>query len=211
MDDKLLNQLGGDRIATRQIDELIGLARGLIADDQLNEKEAEFLQTWLAANLHITNQPVIRDLYRRVTEMLGEGVLGQDEKSELLDTLKGFSNQDIGLGEVLKASALPLDDPEPAITFAGQRYCFTGTFNFGQRKECEKAVIALGATAGSLTQQTNVLVIGIYATESWKHSSFGNKIIRACEERCWATDRHRVGDALEDASQKFVSNLNACF
>ena len=41
----------------------------------------------------------------------------------------------------------------------------------------------LGAEAGSLTQKTNVLVVGIYATDSWKHSSFGNKIMKACEWR----------------------------
>jgi NAD-dependent DNA ligase len=183
MDDNLINQLGSDRIASRQIDELIGIARGLVADDHLHEKEAAFLQKWLAANLHITDQPVIRTLYQRIKEMLKDGTLDQDEQAELLDTLKIFSNQDIELGEVLKATSLPLDDPEPPLSFAGQRYCFTGTFAFGQRKECEQAVAEMGAEVGSLTQKTNVLVIGIYATESWKHSSFGNKIIKACEWR----------------------------
>lgn len=183
MDDKLLNQLGSDRIASRQIDELIGIARGLVADDHLNKTEAEFLQKWLAANLHIADQPVIRILYQRITEMLKDGTLDPDEQSELLDTLKVFSNQDIELGEVLKATSLPLDNPEPHLRFVGQRYCFTGTFAFGQRKECERAVIQMGADVGGLTQKTNVLVIGIYATESWKHSSFGNKIVKACEWR----------------------------
>lgn len=62
-------------------------------------------------------------------------------------------------------------------------YCFTGTFNYGQRKHCEQAVKERGASAGSLTQKTNVLVIGVYATESWKHSSFGAKILKACDFR----------------------------
>jgi NAD-dependent DNA ligase len=87
------------------------------------------------------------------------------------------------LGEVLKSASIPLCDPPPSLSFAHQRYCFTGTFNFGPRKDCEAAVTALGAQAGGLTQKTNVLVVGIYATESWKHSSFGNKIMKACEFR----------------------------
>lgn len=44
-------------------------------------------------------------------------------------------------------------------------------------------MIERGAKAGSIAQKTNVLVIGVYATESWKHSSFGNKILQAVEWR----------------------------
>jgi len=182
--DEFYNRVGGDRIGSRQIDELIGIARGLVADNQINQAEVEFLQKWLAANLHINDQPVVRVLYKRIGEMLSDCVIDDDEKTELLDTLNAFSNRQIdGLGEILKATSLPLNDPEPPLTFAGQRYCFTGTFNFGCRKDCESAVEGLGAEVGSLTQKTNVLVIGIYATDSWKHSSFGNKIMKACEWR----------------------------
>ncbi|UGY16324.1 BRCT domain-containing protein [Bradyrhizobium septentrionale] len=198
--DDFYNRVGGDRIGSRQIDELIGIARGLVADNQISQAEVEFLQKWLAANLHISDQPVVRVLYKRVTEMLSDGIVDDSEKAELLDTLNRFSNRDIGgLGEILKSTSLPLNDPEPPLTFAGQRYCFTGTFNFGCRKECEQAVQTLGAEVGSLTQKTTVLVIGIYATDSWKHSSFGNKIMKACEWRddglpiCLVSETHWKG------------------
>jgi NAD-dependent DNA ligase len=182
-DDAFYNRVGGDRIASRQIDELIGLARGLVADGQINQPEAEFLRKWLVANSVVSDQPVIRVLYRRVTEMLSDGVLDDDEMVELLETLNRFSSSDFELGEVLKSTSLPLCDPAPSLTFPGQRYCFTGTFNYGQRKHCEAAVASRGAEFGSLTQRTNVLVVGVYATDSWKHSSFGNKILQACEWR----------------------------
>jgi NAD-dependent DNA ligase len=181
--DEFYNRVGGDRITSRQIDELIGIARGLVADDQINQSEVEFLRKWLAANAIISDQPVVRVLYRRITQMLADGIVDEEEKLELLDTLNSFSRRDFELGEVLKSTSLPLCDPPPALTFPHQRYCFTGTFNFGQRKDCEAAVTNLGAEVGGLTKKTNVLVIGIYATESWKHSSFGNKIMKACELR----------------------------
>jgi NAD-dependent DNA ligase len=176
-------RVGADRLASRQIDELIGIARGLVADNVINETEVEFLGNWLSSNQHINDQPLIKVLFHRVQEMLRDGIVDDDEKSELLDTLNQFSNRDTGLGEILKSTTLPLDNPEPMLTFPGKRFCFTGTFQFGQRKECEAAVEGLGASFGALTQKTNVLVIGIYATDSWKHSSFGNKILRACEWR----------------------------
>jgi NAD-dependent DNA ligase len=182
-DDKDLNRLGGDRISARQVDELIGLSRGLIADGVLNASEVEFLQKWLAANLAITNQPLIRTLYKRVEEILADGEVDDEEQRDLIATLNSLSTRDFELGEVLKSTTLPLCNPAPSLTFGGRRYCFTGTFNFGQRKYCEQTVTARGATCGSLSQKTNVLVIGMYATESWKHSAFGNKIIQACEWR----------------------------
>lgn len=183
MDDKFYNQVGGDRIASRQIDELIGIARGISADGVLNQAEADFLQKWLAANYTISDQPVIRTLYSRVSEMLSDGFLDPEESADLLETLNRFSNLDFELGEVLKSTSLPLCEPQPNLVFEGNLYCFTGTFNYGQRKHCEEAVVLRGGACGSLTRKTNVLVIGMYATESWKHSSFGNKIMKACEMR----------------------------
>ena len=51
------NTVGGDRITSRQIDELVGLARGVAADGVINQAEVEFLQKWLAANRAISDQP----------------------------------------------------------------------------------------------------------------------------------------------------------
>lgn len=183
MDDSLRNMLGSDRLNTRQIDELIGIARGLTADGQLNQPEIEFLQSWLAMNCAISDQPVINILYQRINGILADGIADAEETAELLETLRRFTGDKMELGEMAKASDLPVCNPAPPLSFSGMRYCFTGTFNFGQRKHCESAVLGRGANVGSLTQKTDVLVIGAYATESWKHSSFGNKILQACEWR----------------------------
>ena len=128
MEDRLLNQLGADRIAARQIDELIGLARGLAADGDLNQAEVEFLQKWLAANEAISHQQLIRTLYQRINDVLADGVLDGEEKIVLLETLNSFSRRDFELGEILKPSTLPLCDPAPPLAFDGWTYCFTGTF-----------------------------------------------------------------------------------
>jgi NAD-dependent DNA ligase len=183
MDDKSYNRLGGDRITSRQIDELIGIARGLVADERINQAEVEFLQKWLAANAEISDRPVVRVLYARVNTMLADGIVDEEEKAELLDTLNQFASRDFELGEVLKSTTLPLCNPAPTLAFPGRLYCFTGTFNYGQRKYCEQAVSDRGGIAGGLSQKTEFLLIGAYATESWKHSSFGNKILKACEWR----------------------------
>ncbi len=183
MDDNLLNRLGSDRITARQIDELVGLARGVAADGDLNQAEVEFLQKWLAANAAVSEQPLIRTLYSRINEVLADGVLDAEEKAVLLETLNSFSSRDFELGEVLKSSTLPLCDPAPTLSFPRRTYCFTGTFIYGQRKHCEQAVTERGGFCGGLSRKTEVLVVGAYATESWKHSSFGNKILQASDWR----------------------------
>ncbi|HWU16470.1 MAG TPA: BRCT domain-containing protein [Devosia sp.] len=202
MDDEFYNRVGGDRIESRQIDELIGISRGLIADGHINQAEVEFLQKWLVANMEVSQQPLIRVLYRRIDDVLADGIADEDEKVELLDTLSRFSRQDFEIGEPLKATTLPLCQPAPALTFSGLRYTFTGTFNYGQRKHCEAAVIERGATVGGIAQKTNVLVIGIYATESWKHSLFGNKIEQAVE---WREQGYPIAIVSEE---HWVSHLN---
>jgi NAD-dependent DNA ligase len=183
MDEVRLNRLSSDRLQSRQIDELIGIARGLIADGAINDAEVLFLEKWLAANLAISHQPLIATLYQRVQEILADGVVDVDERSELFATLRSFSASEFELGEALPATTLPFTIPEPALDFRGRLYCFTGTFHFGQRKHCEAEVIARGGLCGAVTRQTNFLVVGAYATESWKHSSFGNKILKAVELR----------------------------
>ncbi len=181
--DAFYNRVSADRITSRQIDELIGIARGLCADGTLNEQEVEYLQKWLACNAAISDQPIIRTLFDRTNAILADGMITQDERADLFDTLNSLAERDFELGEVLKPTTLPLCDPVPDISFAGRRFAFTGTFNFGQRKDCERAVIERGGMAGGLVQTTDFLVIGAYATESWKHSSMGTKIIKACDWR----------------------------
>lgn len=178
-----LNRFGSDRISARQIDELIGLSRGLIADGKITLEEAEFLRDWLTSNMTVTGQPLLRRLYDRIAVMLSDSFFDDEERSELLDTLRTFAGGRSELGEAVKPTNLPLCSPAPTITFPNRRFCFTGTFAYGQRKACEAAVSERGGTSGSLNRSVNFLVIGAYATESWKHSSFGLKILKAVEMR----------------------------
>lgn len=69
------------------------------------------------------------------------------------------------------------------IRFENMRFCLTGTFMFGRRRDCEAAIAAKGGEAGPLRRDTNYLVIGEYATDAWIHSTYGRKIEKAVEMR----------------------------
>lgn len=183
------------RIQDRQIDELIGLAHGVIADGIVSQAEAEHLQKWLVAHRDALDNPLILPLYERVNAMLVDRRLDDDEARELLETLEKYAGGDLEIGEVAKSSSLPLDRPQPPISFTGARFCFTGTFVSGTRSECEAAVVGRGAVAGSLRRDTTFLVIGMYATASWIHSSYGRKIEKALEMKAEGVPIAIVGES----------------
>ena len=78
-DNDFYNRVNAVRIGHRQIDELIGLARGLQADGKIDQSEVEFLEKWLAANVAISTQPLIHTLYKRIHEILRDGIVDADE------------------------------------------------------------------------------------------------------------------------------------
>ena len=79
-----------DRIQSRQLDTLIGLAKGLVADNKITQAEAEFLQDWLLQNYAVTEHPIITELYPKVAAFLADGVLDDEEAEELLALLKSL-------------------------------------------------------------------------------------------------------------------------
>lgn len=120
------------RLDDRAVDELMGLSKGLIADNVVNEDEAKFLQSWMEANVPCCQDKMVNILYRRIQEMLIDGIFDQTEKEELLLFLKNFTGQAPPDNETAQlATTLPLDDPPPSVNFAGSIFCLTGTFAYG--------------------------------------------------------------------------------
>lgn len=72
------------------MNELIGLAHGIIADGAVNQAKAEYLFKWIVANAEQTDNPVLRLLYGRVEQVLADGVLDPEEAADLLETLTRF-------------------------------------------------------------------------------------------------------------------------
>lgn len=171
-------------ISSRQVTELIGVARGLIADAELRDCEIEFLYKWLAANDAAHANPVIGILMERIRDIFSDGYVDEQERTDLASVLEALTANDFEIGEVLKSSDLPLTSPAPNIEFANRVFCFTGTFTYGPRRACEALVARLGGECSkTLTQQTDYLIVGSYATASWHQSSFGRKIEHAVQLR----------------------------
>ena len=170
-------------MADRQIDQLIGLAQGILADGIVSQAEAEMLQSWLRVN-HRTDNPYVSRLLDQVERVLADGVLDEDDGRELHDTLMSWTGGGGTDGEESTTASLPLD-PEPRkVRIAGSVFVFTGTGIFGTRKMMQDATLrAGGAVERSITMRTNFVVLGTYVTPAWAHQSFGRKIEKAMEYR----------------------------
>ena len=177
------NSYSRTRLDDRQITELIGIARGVLADGVLVDEEIALLYNWLIANEGMTNNPLIRIMIERISEALSDQIIDHDEREDIYSALKELTGHEFEIGEMLKPTTLPLDIPCPIIVIHEKRFCFSGTFVFGKRTDCEIAVEERGGFTGGLAQSTDFLVVGAYATDSWIQSSYGRKIEKAVEYR----------------------------
>lgn len=181
LSDYALRQIHADRIVKRQIDELVGLAKGALLDGVVDQNEAEGILGWLDANAECLDTWPASVLYDRLRAMLADGVLDADEAGELLGLLMQIAAP-AGVGVAAVPSTLPLTAPAPEILYTGRSFCFTGVFEFGSRAECHEVVMARGGEpAKGVTKKLNYLVIGSVGSECWRHSSFGTKIMKAAQ------------------------------
>jgi|TARA_B110000908_G_C9969583_1_gene320503 NAD-dependent DNA ligase len=181
---EIFTRFNRKNIQDRQIDTLIGLSKGLLADGKVDKNEAEFLLSWLIQNKQSSNNPIIENLLEKVGVMLEDGVLDSEESSELKNILQSISGERSEIGEISKTASLPINNPLPTIKFDGSSFLFTGTCAFGTRKQCQFAIEELGGSnAKGVTKTLNYLILGTYVTDSWAHESFGRKIEKAMEYR----------------------------
>ena len=171
-----------EAVIDRQIDELIGLAKGVIADGNVSHGEATYLLAWLETNRAARAVWPAKVLYPRLIAALADNVLDANEEGELLDLiLQCVGGNAPSHGEASMSTTLPITRPEPAIMFAGRSFCFTGKFYSGTRQWCEGQVASRGAQVGAITKDLSYLVIGEIGSRDWIHSTHGRKIERAID------------------------------
>lgn len=169
----------------RKVDELIGICRGIMADGNINKKEAEYLLSWVESNREFAQSYPFNIIYTRVSSMLSDNVFDDEEKQELLEIMvKLTGGEIIGDDTESMSSTLPLCVPFPTIVFSGSSFVFTGIFTTGARKILEELVKELGGIIHDIVKKdTDYLVIGDIGSKDWAHSSYGRKIEKAVEYR----------------------------
>jgi hypothetical protein len=167
-------------VGLRQIDELIGLLKGILSDKTLVEDEVRFLASWLDSNTFASSDWPGSVLSERILRALRDNILDPEEIQDIREIIESIVNggKDSPEAEQL-TTELPIDKPPPVITFEEKTFCFTGKLIWGKRQDAELAVADRGGKIGSPSKKLNYLVLGQISSRDWKHSTHGLKILDA--------------------------------
>jgi hypothetical protein len=184
------------RRAERDLSEMLGLVKGLLADGVVNDAEAAHLATWAAHHPDAAEQWPIPALKARLDQVFADGRIDDVERRDLAELLEAIVGGTAGIivGDDA-ATELPLDEPAPEIRWSGSVFVFTGKFAFGPRAECQREAIALGGECEqNITRRTRYLVLGTFGSRDWVHTAFGRKIQQAVEYRAGGVPLAIVGE-----------------
>lgn len=169
----------------KSCESLLGICTGIIADNDLNEREVRFLAQWLADNADISTVWPGDVVSKRIREVLADNIVTSDEleylKQTIAELIGGTIHETGAIGGL--STQLPLnDDRADPVVFRDTAFCFTGNFLFGTRAACERAVMQRGAMAfDGVRKNLEYLVIGTLASADWANSSHGRKIEKAVD------------------------------
>ena len=169
-------------VREREMNELIGLLKGILSDKSLVDSEVRFLSEWLGSNTFASSSWPGSALNERIQRALTDNIIDNQELSEIRDIISSIiGGEQTSLGISAKTTDLPIDRPAPVITFHGKSFCFTGKLLWGSRNDAQNAVLNRGGKIGSPSNTLNFLVLGEISSRDWKHSTHGLKIINAVE------------------------------
>ena len=177
----------------KAIDVLAGLCLGVLADGEINSREAAFLKDWILLNA--TSLPAF--VLTKLIPKLNVLQTGADAPIELLQELAKLLSTLVGLDEPSengdsdlassagRPSKLLFDDLDEPITFRGLEIVVTGNFANFSRAEIMNQLLELGALPRDAppTLRTELVVVGQKGSLAWTSRHLGSKIEKALELR----------------------------
>jgi hypothetical protein len=172
----------------KSLGELLGLARGMLADRELSNSEIEFLQVWLSDHAEVARGFPGNVIQGRIEEVLEDGIITGEERDHLVETLNQLVEgrlEDIS-GQV-DVTELWFDDAGE-IDFDRSRFCLTGSFVYGPIRVCSMAIEERGGEVSPTLLEGDFgnpqfLVVGALGVEEWRDGGLGRQIEKAMRLR----------------------------
>jgi NAD-dependent DNA ligase len=179
--DKSFNSCNYERIVDKNVDECIGICKGILSDDEFNENEKKFLIDWIRKHEIHKKNSMIKILY----DELNNSTYTLDDLKEVLIR---FTGGVLTPSDEIKSmsSLLPIEKDLQSIDFENKTFCLTGSFSsaFGNRKAIENIIKDKGGIIkDAVAQSLDYLVIGELGNNDWLHSNYGRKIQTALENK----------------------------
>jgi hypothetical protein len=188
-----------DSAAAREtLSELLGLARGLMADQELSDNEIRYLNEWLEERYWIASEFPGNVIHERIRDVLEDGVITEEERSHLVDTLNMLIEDRLeDLAEQVDLTELWFDEVG-LIRFDKARFCLTGNFVYGPKSICQTAIEQRGGKVmPSVSKDAQFLVVGALGVDEWRDGGLGAEIeaamrlrakgepVKIIPEDCW--------------------------
>jgi hypothetical protein len=169
----------------KSINELCGLIGGILADHVLTTDEIMFLADWLSRCNNLLHEWPASVIAGKVAHILDDGEITELEALELKELLsKIIGGEPAGVNLQPRATRLPVDDSPTPIEFLDHSFCFTGKFQYGDRKVCQAVTTERGGHIHkTVTRGLDYLVIGTLASRDWAHTNHGRKIESAVDNK----------------------------
>ena len=182
----------------QSLGELLGLARGLMADRELTDSEINFLNEWLDNRYLVTSSFPGNVIHDRIKEVLADGVITEEERSHLVDTPDMLIEDRLeDLAEQIDLTELWFDEVG-LIDFQQARFCLTGNFVYGPKDVCKTAIEQRGGiVTPSVGEEIQFLVVGGLGVDEWRTGGLGAEIesamrlratgkpVKIIPEDCW--------------------------
>ena len=180
----------------RDITELLGIAKGVLADGVVVDDEVRFLNQWAINHPDGLNEFPVNLIFSRLAHIYSDGHVDDEERVELQDLLEKLvgGTESLLLGYDA-SSKLPLCDPPPLVSWFQEVFVFTGKFAFGTRRNCWHEVMSRGGDVEEdVSRRTTFVVIGTFGSEDWRRSAYGRKIEKAVDLRSQGFPLRIVGE-----------------
>jgi hypothetical protein len=173
--------------ADREIAELVGLLKGIIADGVVNEEEVMSFREWLRGHPKSLKRWPAKHLQERLEGVFSDGVIDEEERVELhalfrATAIDRFDPAKYGPWSSIWGQSAQLGRIE------GQPFAFTGAFAFGTKRNCAAATVDRGGTVyDSVVDKPMTLVVGRSSPSAPAYDLFEDDIRRADKYRSSGT------------------------
>lgn len=179
-------------IVTSSLQQLHGIIHGIMADNQINEKEIEMLFNWMNNNDFLNGFYPFDEIYSLLVSIKQDGVVSPDEINMLkaylgnfIDTRTSYNINESEIKNLQEQYTIGgICVVSPNISFEGMTFSFTGKSSRAKRNEIADIIIGLGGIFnGNVTQNTNFLIVGDEGNPCWAFSCYGRKVEKAIDLR----------------------------
>lgn len=156
-------------LITKSLQELIGILKGIIIDNEVATIEGKELLNWLHKNIHLINHYPYNEILPIFEKSLEDNIITKEESdniikiiNKVLQPIKTLQNQ--------------------LLSFKNKHICLTGNFSFGSRTDVERIILQNGGYIDNTVKKTtDILIVGSYESQSYSYRNYGIKIKKAME------------------------------